>query len=247
MTRAPSLLLLFVAGCAQAPKAPPNYLETIPDTTVTFEMAGLPGDGGRVRPFWIGRTEVTWDEYELYYLSSDEADAVTRPTPPYEPPDHGMGREKRPATSMTRQAAERYCEWLSKRTGRAYRLPTEAEWELACRAGDAGQRPADIDALAWHAGNSGGVSNEVRKKQPNGFGLFDMLGNSLEYCADPFGAGDEGPVLRGGSWQSPREEIEYARRYPVLEAWRERDSGRPKSIWWLTDAPMVGFRVARSR
>lgn len=231
-------LSAMLASCGSTPKTPPsNYIETIPGTTIRFEMIYVPGDGRSVKPFYLGKTEVTWDEFEAYYLTAETAaDAVTRPSPPYEPPDHGLGRGRHPATSMRRQAAERYCEWLSLKTGKKYRLPTEAEWQFAASIG-----PFEpFDDYVWHAGNSGGKYQPVGTKKPNALGLHDLLGNVWEYCA-----GEE-PVLRGGSWKDARADISPRARTPVLDEWSERDPQRPKSAWWLTDAPMVGFRVARS-
>ena len=144
-----------------------NYLEEIPGSDVRFRMVAILGgtflmgsppsgsyrgpDEGpvrkvKLRPFWMGRVEVTWREYEAYILqrgargrSRDEVssmapDAVTGPTPPYGAPDQGWGRGSRPAITMTYYAAVKYCEWLSSVTGKKFRLPTEAEWEYAGRA-----------------------------------------------------------------------------------------------------------------
>jgi formylglycine-generating enzyme required for sulfatase activity len=208
-------------------------------------MAYVPGGGpDGVAPFWMGRHEVTWDEFELYFLTPQtEADAVARPSPPYEPPDWGMGRGRRPATSLRRQAAQRYCEWLSNRAGKVFRLPTEAEWGHAVRSGGP-QNP--LEEFAWFAANSGGKSQEVGGKKANALGIHDLLGNVWEYCSDPFTPGKGDPVLRGGAWNSPAEEVDPARRQPEREEWSERDPQRPKSSWWYTDGHVVGFRLVRS-
>ena len=231
--------VLLLAGCATAPPAAPPaappqppalkpYTEQIPGTTVTFEMLPVPGTR-----LWMGRTEVTWDEFEAWYLSEeeDEADAVARPTPFYEPHDRGWGRARRPAVGFSRHAAEQYCVWISRRTGRTYRLPTEAEWENAC-----GADPAAVTEHAWFGVDR---TREVARKEPNAIGLYDMLGNAMEYCA-----GGEEQFLRGGCWKD--EAVECASRVEVVEQWNARDPQRPRSKWWLTDAPWTGFRVVRA-
>src|SRR5262249_22977212 len=196
------LPFLAVALGTSAGPPPSSYTEEIPGTTVRFEMIAIPGgsfrmgspdgetgrdgDEGPVRdvsvsPYFIGKTEVTWDEFEAFYLGQektpDGVDAVTRPSPFYLSHDRGWGRGKRPACGISFHAAETYCEWLSKKTGRGYRLPTEAEWEYAARAGSSAASPQPLGDFAWYKENSGGRTQEAAQKKPNAFGLFDMLGN----------------------------------------------------------------------
>lgn len=172
---------------------------------------------------WIGRTEVTWDEYEIWYFRKDlapGADAKSRPSAFYEPPDNGWGAGKRPAIKINKQAAERYCEWLTERTGKKYRLPTAKEWELA--AG-----PFDPET-AWLGVDQ---TQEVAKKMPNAFGIFDMYGNAREYVADSdqvFGGGYDGTD---------------GKPIPYDPEWNSRDPQRPRSKWWVCDGPFLGFRV----
>ena len=148
-----------------------NYTERIPGSTVNFDMVAIPGgefmlgspesepyrdiDEGpqvktRINPFWMGKAEVSWDEFELFaeftykggrtdtrsnlLQNIGKLDVITGPTPAYGNPDQGWGKGKRPAITMTHYAATKYCEWLSSVTGKSYRLPTEAEWEYAARA-----------------------------------------------------------------------------------------------------------------
>ena len=267
---------------------PENYTEKIPGTEVTFDLvriaggefemgspdaeAGREADEGPVRkvtvePFWIGKAEVTWDEFELWYLGKEEAsdaDAVSRPTPSYGSHDRGWGRGKRPAMSFSWLAAKTYCEWFSKKTGREYRLPTEAEWEFACRGGAKtkyffGDDAEPLGEYAWYRDNADDLTQETAKKKPNPFGLYDMLGNVAEYCLNPYtetydvkdpppiGPGKSKPVVRGGSWNDPAPKLRCANRQIYLDKWNERDPQRPRSKWWLVDGTHVGFRVARSR
>src|SRR6185369_16661432 len=139
-----------------------------------------------IRPFWMGALEVTWEEYDLFAFSrqlntdrklsspqaSGSADAITYPTPPYADESFGYGKGRQPAISMTYHAAMEYCRWLSDKTGKTYRLPTEAEWEYACRAGSKtaysfGDDPSKLGEYAWYMDNSDGAPHQGGKKKPN--------------------------------------------------------------------------------
>ena len=296
------------AGQAATPADMKPYTETIPvpGRDVKFDMVPMPGgkfvmgspagEGNRskdegpqfeveLEPFWIGKCEVTWDEYELWALDMDrfyrkarkakptrrdlEADAITRPTKPYGDHTFGMGGENRPAINMSQLSTKMYCKWLSAKTGRYYRLPTEAEWEYACRAGTKtaysfGADPKKLDDFAWHKGNSKKKYAPVGKNKPNPWGLHDMHGNAAEWVLDqyspkgyaqfagkkavnPMAAADRihPRVARGGSWKDKPEMLRSAARRASSEDWSEQDPQEPKSIWWHTDAQFVGFRVVR--
>jgi formylglycine-generating enzyme required for sulfatase activity len=222
---------------------------------VSFEMVRVPrgtvtidGKAVSVEPYSIGRTEVTWDMYDVFALGQDApsqgVDAVSRPSQPYGAPDYGWGHAGYAAISIARPAAEAFCVWLSKKTGKAYRLPTEAEWvrTAVLAAGDVPMTADRRDNLAWHSGNSLGKAHPVGTKQPDALGLFDLFGNAAEWVMPA----DETAVTRGGSFRDPAERVGPEARAIQESSWNERDPQLPKSKWWLSDGPFVGFRIARS-
>lgn len=237
----------------------------IPGTTARIELVQVPSGSIKledpvkkgtvknvpVRSFWIARTELTWEAYDPFVYGLSEsgkvadpkgADAIARPSKPYIPPDLGWGHQGYPVINVTHHAATEYCKWLSAVTGRKFRLPNEAEWEYACRAGAATPwKPAGavLDAVAWYAANSGNQTHPVAKKKPNAWGLFDVLGNVGEWANDLSGK----PVLCGGSyWESANAVNSSARAYQTPD-WNATDPQVPKSKWWLSDGSFAGFRV----
>lgn len=223
-----------------------QYRQNIPGTSLQFTMVPVPA--GTLEAFWIGACEVTYDEYDAF--AKDEAngalagvDAVTRPTPPYIDLTLGMGKSGGfPANSMQLYGAIMYCKWLYQKTGTFYRLPTEAEWEYACRAGSSTAYPFGADAkelvkYAWYAANSGGKYHKTGQLLPNKWGLYDMLGNVGEWTLDGF--------IKGGNYRDKVKDIGTTQRVLPNPAWNERDPQIPKSRWWNADAPFVGFRIVR--
>lgn len=257
------------------------YLMGSPESEAHRDADEGPQIHVRVEPFWMGAHEITYQEYYIFRQKeldgppegeedSWDADAVARPSPPYEDPTMGMGKEGVPAVNMTQYAALQYCKWLSEKTGVFFRLPTEAEWEYACRAGATtayffGDDPAEADAYAWHYDNSYEKYHQVGAKKPNPWGLYDMHGNVSEWTLDQYQADfyetfrDSNQVLnpwrkpdrlhprsvRGGSWYDDIENHRCASRIRSSRKWQERDPQIPKSFWWNTDAPFVGFRIIR--
>lgn len=251
-----------------------------------IEMKGREDDEGpqfevKVDSFWMGIYEVRFEEFNIFREKELDivpvnnpdwnADAVTRPSTPYEDPTFGMGKDGFPAASMTQFAALQYCKWLSEKTGIFYRLPTEAEWEYACLGGESANEIATdnseiIDDLAWHYENSKEKYHPVGEKQANNFALYDMLGNVSEWTLDQYKKnayelmkGKEAPAnnpwmkptslhprtVRGGSYDDEIEEQRCSARMKSNLKWKERDPQIPKSFWWNTDSPFVGFRLVR--
>ncbi|MHC5005128.1 MAG: formylglycine-generating enzyme family protein [Planctomycetota bacterium] len=226
------------------------FKQSIEGTVVSFEMVPLPagtvtidGQDIEVGPVWIGRTEVTWDAFDVYMLGLDEpadaggVDAVARPSKPYISMDRGFGHGGYPVISISYHSAQTFCAWLSKKTGRTYRLPTEAEWRHACTLGGVDESTADEHA--WHFGNARFTTHPVGKKAADAVGLHDLHGNAGEWCTGVDGA----PVTMGGTYRSDADELGCASRVPPSDAWNASDPQIPKSIWWLADGGFIGFRL----
>lgn len=274
--------------------SPPSqsYMVTLPGTTVSFRMVPIPAgtfnwgspvsekgrreDEGprqqvKIGAFWMSAHEVTFDEYDVYADAEKDKtpipDGMTRPSPPYIDLTLGMGKQGGfPANSMSQYGALSYCRWLYAKTGIFYRLPTEAEWEYACRAGAAtaypfGKDSATLKQYAWYAGNSGGKYHKVGELQPNTWGLYDMLGNVAEWTLDQYDvhyleqAPDTDPwkqptsktprSIKGGNYQDDAAHLRSAARLKSDPDWNRRDPQIPKSKWWNADAPFIGFRIIR--
>jgi len=246
-----------------------------------------------VEPFWMGRYEVTWAEYKRFMqlypefqalkrfglrtvTSENQIDGLTCPSPLYKPTDtfaEGEANDE-PAATMSQYAAKQYTKWLSKTSLDFYRLPTEAEWEYACRAGTRtayyfGDEPSELEKHGWCIENSDGVRQQVGYFEPNPWGLYDMYGNVAEWVLDEYHEDgythvEKGAsvtvdkafrrpkkvfprVARGGSYDLSPEECRSASRLASEKAWRTEDPNFPKSPWWHTSAPAkgVGFRLLR--
>jgi len=150
-----------------------------------------------------------------------------------------------PAVGMRWHGAMGYSEWVSALTGQRYRLPTEAELEYAARAGSTAAGPDKADEVAWYKENAEKKTHLTGTKKPNAFGLCDLMGNVWEYAVEYHTPPEYRPVLRGGAWNTPGAELRFAARQEINPAWYERDPNRPRSMWWLTDGPFIGFRLVR--
>lgn len=290
------LLLLFVALGAIGQQKISPYRQEINGTTLSFSMEAIPAGeflmgsvkGNtdeqpvhkvRLDAFWMATYELTWDLYEPFLYKDFEVthsttaipaqvDAVTRPTKPYLDMTFGMGKENHPALAMTHYNAIQYCKWLYARTGVFYRLPTEAEWEYACRAGSVtdytfGEGISMLQDYAWFKQNSGGKTHSVGQKKANPWGLYDLYGNVAEWTYDQYLPGFYGSlqtavtnpvakpaqlyahVTRGGSYEDAAIDLRSSARSASDPAWKQLDPQIPKSNWWFPEAPFVGMRVVR--
>lgn len=266
-----------------------RYESVIPGTDVKFSLTPIPA-ANSFGPFWIACCEVTWAEYREYMnlcnvfekfedrgirllTAEHQIDAITAPSKLYDPSFTFMAGEEPnlPAVSMTQYAAKQYCKWLSLLSGQFYRLPSDAEWTHACRAGTTtafsfGNEADKIDDYGWHEDNADWDTQPVGQLKPNPWGLFDMHGNAWEWVldapgvsqVDPDDAGGEPPVawptklyprtLRGGSVLMPPDQLtSEARRESDDEEWSAYDPNVPKSPWWFAgdESQDVGFRIVR--
>jgi len=246
-----------------------------------------------VGPFWMSKYELTWAEYRQYLAlygifkefdsrglrkvtAENEIDAITAPTELYDPSfTYEYGEDPQlPAVTMTQYSARQYTKWLSGIMGNFYRLPTEAEWEYACRAGTQtaysfGDDKGSLEDYAWYFENSDSKPHKVGEKKPNSWGLYDVHGNVAEWTLDQ--VLDDGykqfagknlkaedalvwptklvpRAIRGGSFDDDAENCRSAARLGSQEReWKTEDPNLPLSPWWFTSDPTrgIGFRVVR--
>jgi formylglycine-generating enzyme required for sulfatase activity len=241
-----------------------TWVERIPHTDLALELAyvpagALPPDvvgGARVGPLWVSTCEVTWDLFEQFaagdpklveaaggtLAADDPLRRAARVPRPYTfktvPAADLRARPATPVSFVSQIAAQRFCQWLTIRTGRPYRLPTEAEWEHACRAGTRtryffGDDPARLGEYAWFGGAA--TPEKVGQKRPNPWGLRDVYGNVAEWTLDGWAADGAGPAraagagwtprgptqdrgaIRGGDGASPADECRSGWRYGLLD------------------------------
>ena len=225
----PSVLIISSCGSNSAPS---SFTETVEDVGYSFEMIPVQSEQG---VFWISQTEVPWDIYDKFLEIVNNptnlaagVDAITGPTPAYASVDRGYGRNGYPALSMSAKAAEAYCAWLSSVAGRTYTIPSLEQWKIANAEG----------GTAWHRWNSDNTTHPVGTTEPNSLGIFDMRGNAGEWVIGP-----DGPVVVGGSFRTPDEELGLRTVLTPTPEWNKTDPQLPRSPWWLADADFVGLRI----
>ncbi len=242
-----------------------------PDKEKGHEKDESPQKLVKLDSFWMSTFEITHDQYE-YFMDEEKdnepkPDAITRPSPPYIDFTLGMGKQGGyPANSMSQYGALMFCKWLCYKTGVFFRLPTEAEWEYACRAGSEkifpfGNDVKQLTEYAWFSKNSENKYHKVGELKPNAWGLYDMLGNVQEWTLDQYLPNylsiikDENPfispttkhpkTLKGGCFKDKESDLRPANRIESDLIWNRRDPQIPKSKWWNADAPFVGFRIVK--
>ena len=286
-------LLLLIPFIDQAQNIKPQTEEIlIPGSTLHIKMVSLKGgsftmgNNASAKPnekparvinvsdFSMGVYEITHDQFDLFFKDEgtsqgSKEDAITRPTPQYIDLSWNMGKEGGfPVNSMSVDGAMMFCRWLYNKTGIFFRLPSEAEWEYAARAGSKtayffGSDPALLPQYAWFKNNSKNKYQKVGTKKPNAWGLYDMLGNVAEWTMDqydpeyykklPDNASDptNPPVsryprsIRGGSYLDDAATLKVSTRLFSEPSWNKRDPQIPKSRWWLTDGMFAGFRIVK--
>jgi formylglycine-generating enzyme required for sulfatase activity len=238
-----------------APLAP--FAERVAEAAASIDMVPVPGTGD-TPSFWISRTEIPWEIYDVFVYRLDVAledeaamwaDTTSRPSKPYLPPDRGFGHQGYATISVTHHAVSKFCEWLSERTGRTYRLPTEDEWERAARMrpdGTLGEGPYANDVtlenlgdIAWFKGNARNRPHPIGRRTPTPLGLHDMHGNVAEWV----NGRDGSPTTKGGSYRDTPKNLRIDASADQTSAWNSSDPQIPKSTWWLSDGPMIGFRI----
>ncbi len=244
-----SLLIVLVLAslAAQGDPTPPRtrYTESIKGTALSIDFVPIESAAGAA-PLWMSRTEIPWEVLDVCIYGFDKkdgksdpasADAVTRPTKPYIATDRGFGHAGWPANSVSFQNAKAFCLWLSAKTGKNYRLPTHAEWMLACeKSGVVTEQLADF---AWFDENSDGTTHKIGSKKADAQGVHDLYGNLAEWCIMPDGTGS----VVGGSYREARDELSCTVLERDTPNWNLTDPQLPRSIWWLADAGWIGFRL----
>ena len=229
-------------------------------------------------PFWMADHETTWNLYQLFIRTAK--DSLNNTLIKYDADiialdsilqdsisgfDMDKGTDDYPVVNVSQFAASIFCEWLTTVTGHFYRLPTEAEWEYACRAGSERDyhfgRDDSLDDYAWFDHNSGDTYHPVKRKKANKWRLYDMHGNVAEWTLDQyleFGYDrhenlnpyvspkiEKPSVIRGGSWMDKASQLRCSARLSSSNDWTKINPEHAQNTLWFIDAPFLGFRVVR--
>jgi hypothetical protein len=235
-----------VADAQQHPSPPPAMItQDVLGTVQSIHLRRIvPNGDSPALPFYISQMEITWDLYDIFVYArdrddagEDDADAVTRPSKPYISMDRGFGKAGYPAISMSYLGAQTFCEWLSTKTGRTFRLPTQAEWQAACES--SGVEAHELSDHAWFKDNSDFKTHPVGKARPDENGVHDLYGNAAEWCTTATGQ----PVIMGGCYRDAADKLSCQVATAPSDDWNASDPQIPKSKWWLADGGFIGFRI----
>lgn len=241
----------------QASQTSNGFVIEFPESLAKLSMISVPNgqitvDGKKttIKGMSVSETEISWGVFDIWALRLDTSvgdqvkdpqskgvDAVSRPSRPYGVIFTGFGHHGYPAMCMSNLNAEEFCKWLSKRTGKTFRIPTVAEWRYICEAGS--KEAPETDKVAWTWENADDVTHELGKKPANAWGVKDMLGNVAEWAKDADGK----PVVCGGSFRDKAASINSQKVDPFSPKWNDADPQNPKSKWWLANGQHVGLRI----
>lgn len=270
-------------------KAISAWAESINRDAWTKSLIEREGPQHRVtitKPFWMSKYELTNQQFRVFaeetkYITEAEQDNKggkvfrngewVNDATMFWNSNAIIATDNRPVRFLSWNDSRAFCNWLSKRTdGLSFDLPSEAEWEYACRAGTTtaysfGDDPELLLEYGWFFDNADDAYKQVGLKKPNPWGLYDMHGNVAEWCLDQyhedayqqivdkkmnsnplFVNGELYPrCVRGGSWDDDPEMLRSAARRASSEDWKIQDPQLPKSVWYHTDAQFLGFRIVR--
>ena len=212
----------------------------------TFVIDLVPFKGGKGEPLFVSTTEIPWELFDVFVYGSDkadgksneQADAVTKPTKPYIGMDREFGHVGFPAISPSFLSVKQFCQWLSAKTGRTYRLPTPDESKALCV--QSGIDPKNCGDFAWTKDNAQEKTHKLAAKKADKLGLFDLMGNACEWVDD----GSKFGSVAGGCYLDAMADLECGALSPCKPVeWNEIDPQFPKSKWWYSSGGFVGFRV----
>ena len=225
-----------------------GFRQEVDGSTFVIEFVPFkaPAEGGGTRTLHVSTTEIPWELFDVFVYgtdkadgkSNDKADAVTKPTKPYIGMDREFGHVGFPVISPTFLSAKQFCDWLSAKTGRTYRLPTAAEWTALCE--QSGIDPKNCGDHAWVKENANEKTHKLASKKADKLGLYDLFGNACEWVDD----GSKLGVVAGGSYLDSMADLGCGVFQPCKPVeWNEIDPQFPKSKWWYSSGGFVGFRV----
>jgi formylglycine-generating enzyme required for sulfatase activity len=212
----------------------------------TFVIDLVPFKGPKGDTLFVSTTEIPWELFDVFVYGSDKADgksnekadAVTKPTKPYIGMDREFGHVGFPVISPSFLSCKQFCEWLSAKTGRSYRLPTADEWKAMCE--QSGIDAKDCGDYAWVKENAGEKTHKLASRKADRLGLFDLFGNACEWVDD----GSKMGAVAGGSYLDSMADLGCGVFQPCKPVeWNEIDPQFPKSKWWYSSGGFVGFRV----